>query len=137
MEIRPIRTESDYKVALDEVERLFEATPGTAEFDRLDVLATLIEAYEAKLAPIEPPDPVAAIEFALDRLALTPADLEPVIGSKERVAAILAKRQRLTLPMIRRVSAKLGIPVAILVQPYSVAHTSRRVAGERVLSVSR
>lgn len=134
MEIRPIRTDMDYKVALAEVERLFDAVPGTPEFDRLDVLATLIEAYEKKVAPVSLPDPISAIEFAMDRLALTPADLEPVIGSRESVAAVLAKRQRLTLPMIRRLSAKLGISVTVLAQPYSVGRMSRRVVSEPVLT---
>lgn len=133
MEIRPIRTEADYKAALAEVNRLFDAVPGTSEFDRLDVLATLIEAYEAKVAPIALPDPIAAIEFALDRLSLNTTDLEPIIGNKERVSAILAKRERLTLPMIRRISVKLGIPVSVLAQPYSIRRMARRVANDNTL----
>ena len=120
MEIRPIRTETDYKAALAEVNRLFDSEPGTPEFDRLDVLATLIETYEAKVCPIGPPDPIGAIEFALDRLSLTPAELEPLIGSEKRVAAVLAGRQRLTLPMIHRLSNRLGIPVAVLAHTYAL-----------------
>lgn len=130
MEIRPIQTEEDYKAALAEVSRFFDAPsepePGTTESDRLEILVTLIEAHEAKIAPIGLPDPIGAIEFDLDRLGLTPDDLIPIIGSRERVAAILEKRQSLTLPMIHRLSAKLNISVAILAQPYSLQRSSRR-----------
>lgn len=128
MEIKPIRTESDYKAALREIETLANSEPGTHEFDRLDVLATLVEAYEAKICPIAPPDPVVAIHFALERLELSPRDLEPYIGTSERVQAILTYQQRLTLPMIHRLSGLLGVPVAILAQPYPLERGSRRRA---------
>lgn len=120
--MNPIQTEEDYKVALSEVSRFFDATtepvPGTPESDRLEVLVTLIEAREAEIAPIGLPNPIGAIEFDLDRLGFTTDDLIPIIGSHERIVAILEKRQPLTPPMIHRLSAKLNIPIAVLAQPY-------------------
>lgn len=127
MHIKPIQNETDYKIYLREVTQLLESEPphGTSESDRIEVLITLIEAYEAKFAPITLPPPIDAIEWALERLAWTPADLEPIIGSKERVAAILEKRQPLTLPIIHRLSETLRISIAVLAQPYPVKRAVR------------
>ena len=128
MEAQPIQTKGDYRAALAEVSRYFDADtepePGTPEFDRFDALVTSIQGYEAKAAPIGLPDPIGAIEFHLDRLGWTPADLEPIIGSRERVAATLEKRQPLTLPIIHWSSAKLGISIAVLTQPHPVCRVS-------------
>ena len=120
MDIRPIRTKADYRAALKEVERLWEADPGTPDGDRVDVLVTLIEAYEAKHFPIPAPDPIAAIEFMMEQKGLTRRDLEPAIGSRGRVSEILTRKRPLTLPMVRELSALLQIPAAVLVQPYQV-----------------
>ena len=119
MDIRPIRTKADYRAALKEVERLWDAESGTAAGDRVDVLVTLIEAYEAKHHPIPAPDPIAAIEFMMEQKGLTRRDLEPAIGSRGRVSEVLNRRRSLTLPMVRTLSALLQIPTDVLVQPYA------------------
>jgi HTH-type transcriptional regulator/antitoxin HigA len=119
MDIRPIRTKADYRAALKEVERLWEAAPGTPAGDRVDVLVTLIEAYEAKHFAIPAPDPIGAIEFMLEQKGLTRRDLEPAIGSRGRVSEILNRRRPLTLPMVRALSVLLQIPTDVLVQPYA------------------
>jgi HTH-type transcriptional regulator/antitoxin HigA len=119
MEIRPIRTKADYRVALKEVERLWDAEPGTPPGDRVDVLVTLIEAYEAKHFPIPAPDPIAAIVFMMEQKGFTRRDLAPAIGSRGRVSEVLNRKRPLTLPMVRALSALLGIPTDVLVQPYA------------------
>ncbi|HLJ63673.1 MAG TPA: helix-turn-helix domain-containing protein [Stellaceae bacterium] len=118
MEIRPIRTKADYRAALKEAERLWDADPGTPDGDRVDILVTLIEAYEAKHYPVEAPDPIAAIEFVMEQKGLTRRDLEPAIGGRGRVSEILSRKRPLTLPMVRALSALLQIPVDVLAQPY-------------------
>src|ERR1700741_1883915 len=118
MDIRPIRTKADYRTALKEVERLWDADPGTPDGDRVEVLVTLIEAYEATHYPIPAPDPIAAIEFMMEQKGLTRRDLEPAIGSRGRVSEILTRKRPLTLPMVRALSGMLDIPAEILVQPY-------------------
>ena len=118
MEFRPIKTKSDYRRALREVERLWDAEPGTEAGDRVDVLVTLIEAYEAAHHPIPAPDPIAAIEFMMEQKALTRRDLEPAIGSRGRVSEVLTRKRPLTLPMVRALAAPLDIPTDVLVQPY-------------------
>ena len=120
MEIRPIRSETDYGAALNEVERRWGAEPGTAEGDWVEVLSTLIEAYEARHYPILAPDPIAAILFMMEQKGLTRRDLEPAIGSRGRVSEILNRKRLLTLPMVRALSALLGIPTDVLVQPYEI-----------------
>ena len=119
MEIRPIRTKADYRAALKEVERLWDADPGTPDGDRIDVLVTLIEAYEATHDPIAAPDPIAAIEFMMQQKGLTRRDLEPAIGSRGRVSEVLNRKRPLTLPMVRELSALLQIPAEVLIQPYA------------------
>jgi HTH-type transcriptional regulator/antitoxin HigA len=118
MDIRPIRTKAAYRAALKEVERLWEAEPGTPDGDRVDVLVTLIEAYEATHYPIPVPDPIAAIEFMMEQKGLTRRDLEPAIGSRGRVSEVLNRKRPLTLPMVRQLSALLQIPAEVLIQPY-------------------
>ncbi len=117
-QLHPIRTEADHQAALAEVETLMGATPGTPEGDRLDVLATLIEAYEAAHIPIPAPDPIDAILFMMEQKQLGRRDLEAAIGSRARVAEVLNRRRALTLPMIRRLSRLLDIPAEVLIQPY-------------------
>jgi HTH-type transcriptional regulator / antitoxin HigA len=118
MDIRPIRTKADHRAALREVERLWAAEPGTRNGDRVEVLVTLIEAYEAKHHPIPAPDPIAAILFMLEQKGLTRRDLEPAIGSRGRVSEVLTRKRPLTLPMVRALSTLLDIPTDVLVQPY-------------------
>jgi HTH-type transcriptional regulator / antitoxin HigA len=120
MEIRPIKTEADYHAALAEAERLWHAEPGTPDGDRVEVLSTLIEAYEARHYPIPAPDPIAAITFMMEQKGLTRRDLEPAIGARSRVSEILNRKRSLTLPMVRALSALLHIPADVLVQSYEL-----------------
>ena len=120
MRIRPIRTEAEHRAALAEMERLWQAAPGTPEGDHVEVLTTLIEAYEAEHHPIPAPDPIAAIAFMMEQKGLTRRDLEPAIGSRGRVSEVLTRRRPLTLPMVRALSALLDIPLETLVQPYEL-----------------
>ncbi len=116
MEIKPIRNEADYQAMLHEIENLFEAQPGTPDGDRLDVLVTLVEAYEAKHFPIpEPDDPVAVLEYYMESRGLSRKDLIPFLGSKERVSEFLNRKRGLSLEMIRRLHYGLGIPSDLLV----------------------
>lgn len=118
MDIRPIKTETDYAAALDEIEALMDAEPNTPECDKLDVLATLVEAYEAEHYAIPAPDPIDALEYYLESRDLSRKDLEPYIGTRARVSEILNRKRPLTLPMIRRLEAGTRIPASILIQPY-------------------
>ncbi len=116
MEIRPIKTEQDYDAALTEVEALWGAKTDTPEGDKLDVLVTLVEAYEAKHHPIAPPDPVEAILFRMEQAGLQRKDLEPYIGHSGRVSEVLNHKRPLTLEMIRKLWAGLHIPLESLIQ---------------------
>lgn len=118
MYIRPIKTEADYQAVLEEIERLFDAAPDTPEGDRLEVLTTLVEAYEEKHYPVLLPDPIEAIEYFVESRGLSRRDLEPYIGSRGRVAEILNRKRPLTIEMIRRLHAGLGIPAEVLIQSY-------------------
>jgi HTH-type transcriptional regulator / antitoxin HigA len=115
MEIKPIKNERDYRKALKEIDELMDARPNTPEGDRLDVLVTLVDAWEDKHWPIDLPDPVEAILFAMEQRGLTRRDLEPYIGSRARVAEVLNHKRPLTLPMIRRLHHGLGIPAEVLI----------------------
>lgn len=118
--VNPIYTEDDHEAALREIERLWNAEAGTPDGERLDVLFTLVEAYEQKHFPILPPDPIDMIEFVMDQRGLTPKDLIPFLGSRSKVSEILNRRRPLTLEMIRKLQVGLGIRADILVQPYEV-----------------
>ena len=115
MNIHPIKTESDYDSALDEVERLWGAPEDTPEGDYLDVLLVLVENYESKHYPIGPPDPVEAIKFRMEQMNITRKDLAQIIGSRGRVSEIFSRKRALTLPMIRRLHHTLHIPLESLV----------------------
>jgi HTH-type transcriptional regulator / antitoxin HigA len=115
--LKPIRTNADYEAALAEIERLWGARAGTPAGDRLDILATLVDAYEDEHFPMEPPDPVAAILFRMEQQGLSRKDLEGIIGSRTRVAEILNRRRALSINMIRRLHAALGIPAEVLIRP--------------------
>ena len=108
METKPIRTEAEYQVALQEIDRLFDAAPNTPEEDRLELLTILVESYEAEHYPIYPPDPVEAILHVMEAYQLEPHDLEPFIGSPEQVANILNRQESLILPIIRHLHDKVG-----------------------------
>ncbi|MBU2071735.1 MAG: transcriptional regulator [Gammaproteobacteria bacterium] len=117
MDIKPIKNEADYRAALQVVEQLMLAQPDTAEGEKLDVMVTLIEAYEAKHFLMDLPDPVEAIKFEMDRKGLTVKDLEPMIGKSNRVYEILNYKRSLTLKMIWRLHQGLGIPAESLIKP--------------------
>jgi len=114
---KPIRTAKDYEAALKDVERMWGAKSGTPEGDRLDVLATLIDAYEAAQFPMDPPDPIEAIRFRMEQHGLTRKDLEPLIGTRTRVAEVLNRKRNLSIAMIRRLHAQLGISAEVLIRP--------------------
>ena len=116
MEIKPIRSEADYQEALKEIEKLLESQPDTPEGDRLDVLVTLVEAYEAKHYPIpEPEDPIQVLQYYLESRGLTRSDLIEYLGSKERVSEVLNRKRGLSLQMIQRLHTGLGIPADLLI----------------------
>ncbi len=117
MEIVPIKSIRDYRRTLGEIEGLMTAKRGTPEGDRLDVLVTLVEAFERKRYPIDLPDPVAAIEYHMEQAGLKPRDLVPFIGSRNRVYEILNRRRPLTLRMAWRLHEGLGIPAESLIKP--------------------
>lgn len=120
MQIRPIKTKSDHRAALKEIERLMDAKPGTAAGDRLEVLTTLVDRYESEHESIEPPDPVEALLYHMESRGLTRRDLEQYLGSRARVAEILNRRRALTIEMIRKLHEGLGISADVLIRPYSV-----------------
>lgn len=122
MEIRPIKTEKDYLATLAEVERLFDAVPDTPEGDRLEVLTTLLEAYEKNHYVIPSPDPVETIKYWMESRGITRQDLEPLLGSRARVSEIFNHKRGLTLTMIRNLHDKLGIPAEALIQPVNLHH---------------
>ncbi len=119
MNIRPIRTAADYRRTLREVAMLVEQDPrrDSPEGERLDVLATLVEAWERRHYPIAPPDAVEAIKFRMEQLGLTPRDLTPMIGRTNRVYEVLARRRPLTMAMVWRLHEQLGVPAESLIRP--------------------
>ena len=117
MNIRPIHTQADYKAALKDVSALIDhdPAPGTPQGDRLDVLTTLIQAYEARHFPIDAPDPVEAIKFRMEQQGLSVKGLEPIIGQSNRVYEVLNRKRPLTVAMIRRLHSSLGISAEVLI----------------------
>jgi HTH-type transcriptional regulator/antitoxin HigA len=124
VEVRPIRTKRDYEVALKEIGRLWGAKAGTSDGDRLDVLATLVDAYEAEHYPMDPPDPVEAIKFRMEQQGLTRRDLEEIIGTRTRIAEVLNRKHGLSIAMIRRLHERLGISADVLIRPSRRSATS-------------
>ncbi len=123
MDIRPVKTEADYTAVLQEISLLMASDPAldTPEGDRLDVLITLVQAYEARHHAIEPPDAIEAIKFRMEQQGLTPRDLEPMIGSRGRVSEVLSGKRRLSMAMVWRLHQGLGIAAETLIRPPSAA----------------
>lgn len=124
MDVRPIKTRRDYLAALKEIEVLWNAPAGSREADRLEVLALLIQAYEAKHFPIPDPDPIDFLLHVMEARGLNRKDLEPYIGLRARVAEVLNRVRPLTLEMIRRLSEGLNIPADVLVRRYEVTQAA-------------
>lgn len=124
MDIKPIKTDDDHQAALKEIESLMTAGADTPEGERLDVLVTLVEAYEKKHFPLELPDPVEAIKFRMDQMGLTPKDLEPMIGRLNRVYEVLNHKRPLTLKMIWKLHRGLGIPAESLIKQPEDLHAA-------------
>jgi HTH-type transcriptional regulator / antitoxin HigA len=137
MDIKPIHTEADHKAALAEIERLWDASLGTPEFDKLDVLGTLVDAYERANTPILPPDPVEAIKFRLEQQGRTRKDLEPILGTRARVSEILNGKRSLTLAMIRALHRELLIPLDALVAERVPARRATRAKSQTRLPRAR
>lgn len=114
MTIKPIKTERDYRKALKEIENLWDAKPNTSMGDRLDVLVTLVEAYEQKHYQVDPPDPIEAIKFRMEQLDLKPSDLAKILGGRSRVSEVLNKKRKLTVEMMRSLRKHLAIPAESL-----------------------
>ena len=114
MTIKPIKTERDYRKALKEIERLWDAKPNTSMGDRLDVLVTLVEAYEQKHYKFDPPDPIEAIKFRMEQLDLKPSDLAKILGGRSRVSEVLNRKRKLTVEMMRSLRKHLAIPAESL-----------------------
>ena len=124
MEIKPIKTKADYKAALKEIESLMGARRNSPEGERLDVLVTLVEAYERKHFPLELPDPIEAIKFAMDQQGLSVKDLDPMLGRLNRVYEVLNRKRPLTLKMIWRLHKELGIPAECPIRPPPQSETA-------------
>ena len=120
MRLKPIRTDHEYEEAVREIERLWDAQPGTEDHDRLEVLATLVDQHEDKRWPIKAPDPVEAIRFCMDQAGRTQNDLADILGSRSRASEVLRRRRRLTLPMIRRLTRAWQIPADCLIEEYDL-----------------
>lgn len=122
MDIKPIKTDADYREALKQIEALMMATPDSPEGEKLDVMVTLVEAYESKHHALDLPDPIEAIKFEMERKGLSVKDLEPMIGKSNRVYEVLNRKRALTLPMIRKLNHSLGIPAESLINLSQKAH---------------
>jgi HTH-type transcriptional regulator/antitoxin HigA len=125
--IRPLRSEADYDAALVEIERYFDSEPkqGTPEADRFDLLALVIEDYEKKHWPIDPPDPVEAIRYRMESGGYSQSDLGRLFGSRQRASDILSRRRRLTMKMAWKLHRDWGIPAEALIQPSAARRTVR------------
>lgn len=139
MDIKPIHNEADYKAALSAVSPYFEnePKPGSAEGDFFEVMLALIGAYEAKAFPIDLPDPIEAINFRMEQLGIAPKDLQPMIGQTNRVYEVLTGKRSLTIGMIRKLNASLGIPAECLIKPSRTGTTLKvRAASKKTLAAA-
>lgn len=121
MKIKPIRTTDEYQAALNRIDSLFDAEPGTDAGDELEVLITLVDAYESKMVVIEAPDPIEAIKFRMEQQGLSDADLTPMLGQRSRVSEVLNRKRRLSLSMIRKLHQGLNIPLESLISDYKLS----------------
>lgn len=121
MEIHPIHTEADHAAALAEIERLFDAAPGTPEADKLDILATLVERYEEQHWPVPEGDPVEIIRFMMEQRGEGQAGLARLFGSAPRASEIINRKRALTMEMVRQLNREWGIPAELLIRPYELA----------------
>jgi HTH-type transcriptional regulator/antitoxin HigA len=124
MQVKPIKNNKDYEAALHRIENLMDAKDGTADSDELDILSTLVEAYEDAHFPIDAPDPIAAIEHCMEALNLDRKDLEKMLGSKSKVSEVLNKKRKLSMEMVRSLNKKMGIPADILIRDYKLKKPS-------------
>ena len=121
MDIKPIRTESDYQSALDRMEAIFDAPTGTSDSDEADILGLLIDEFEKQNYPIESPDPIEAIKIRMEEMQLKQVDLIPVIGGKSHVSEILNRKRKLTVGMIRRLATHLNLSASLLIEDYQLS----------------
>jgi len=121
MNIKPIKSEANYKLALKRLEEIFDAPIGTSESDEADILGLMIDEYEKKHYPIEAPDPIEAIKIRMEELQLRQIDLVDVIGSKSRVSEVLNRRRKLTIEMIRNLTKRLNLSPDLLITDYKLA----------------
>lgn len=117
MKPKIIKTEAEYQATLARIETIFDAKPGTAKGDELELLLLLVETYENKAYPIDPPDPIVALRFRMEQDGLKPKDLIPYIGSKSKVSEVLSGRRRLSLTMIRKLVTGLHFPAEVALRP--------------------
>ena len=120
MNLKPIKTEADYREALKRLEDIFDAKLGTPESDELEILGLMIDDYENKYYPIEAPDPIEAIKIRMEEMHLKQVDLIPEIGGKSRVSEILNRKRKLTVDMIRKLATRLNLSVSLLINEYQL-----------------
>ena len=121
MNLKPIKTEADYRAALKRLEEIFDAKPGTHESDELEILGLMVDDYENKHYPIETPDPIEAIKIRMEEMNLKQVDLIPEIGGKSRVSEILNRKRRLTVDMIRKLGNRLNLSYNLLIKDYQLS----------------
>lgn len=120
MDIKPIKTDSDYQIALSRLEEIFDTPVGTPESDEADIIGLLVDEYENKHYPIEAPDPIEAIKIRMEEMYLKQIDLVPEIGGKSRVSEILNKKRKLTVDMIRKLAIRLNLSAELLIKDYQL-----------------
>ncbi|MGE0020327.1 MAG: type II toxin-antitoxin system HigA family antitoxin [Draconibacterium sp.] len=120
MELKTIKSEADYRLALKRLEQIFDAKPGTIESEELEILGLIVDDYENKHFPIDAPDPIEAIKIRMEELQLKQVDLIPEIGGKSRVSEILNRKRRLTVDMIRKLANRLNLSSGLLIQEYQL-----------------
>lgn len=128
MNIKLIKTEADYQVALKRLEEIFDAQAGTPESDEVDILGLMVDEYEKKHYPIEPPDPIEAIKIRMEELQLKQVDLVDAIGGKNRVSEVLNRKRKLTIEMIRNLTKKLNLSPEILIRDYHLSNKKRAIS---------
>src|SRR6056297_847426 len=120
MELKPIKTDADYRAALKRLEEIFDAKLGTTESDELEILGLMVDDYENKDYPIEAPDPIEAIKIRMEEMQLKQVDLISEIGGKSRVSEVLNRKRRLTVDMIRKLTTRLNISAKVLISDYQI-----------------